>query len=663
MKRFLLFLMLCGTLRGADFVITATVTITNASNITGTNAESITVNSDTRTWTNSLHSPATQILKGTNIAQDAQALLIQTANYPFANVRATGDAISVVTFRGSNNVTMAVTLSPTNWGYSILTTQTVGSATVVRVPYTVESPATQTNNASGVAIMVNAPANTNGIAGNKFNSLLSVPYGLALHGLAKTNSYSLTADDLYVGADTRSNTNLILTLPSAASASNQLYLLKDEGGAGATNTLKIHLQSGDRIDSLLTNLVVSNNFGGVMLRSRGSTNWSLIASGGGVTGGVGGGGGGVEWTNTVWVAANGNDSTGARGDLSKPFLTLGAAKTNAISGDTIFVMPGTWDEMDLLKDGVNWHFFPGARVRYTGDYTGSSATAVFDASGGGTFVCSITGCGDFETTNAAGGNIVAVWDNDSDVKFQARTMTINTGDAAAVYLGTGHLTVSDALITTYGRPPFRVDTSGTLQLSNVRVVRAAGTYANGSVMELASTSTNVTIRDSVLEANTAASSPVIISGAYPVHVQGTVTTSDADIGAVPVFSTNRIYGGGVPYNDTVHHDTNSAPLNIDTSDFALDTNYTNGNQRAWVSASLLLTSDATNTAQVSLYLDQDASGGFEQTGITVQTLGAVTNSVCLSGFVQPNAIFIFTNLSAAGATAAINAGGSQWVKQ
>src|SRR5207244_603842 len=121
------------------------------------------------------------------------------------------------------------------------------------------------------------------VAGNA-----SLNGGLGLHGQLKTNSYTLTTNDLYVGADTRANTNLILTLPSASSASNLLFLIKDEGGAGATNTIKIYPQAGDRIDTLLTNLVISNNFGGVMLRSRGGTNYALIASGGGVTGGVGG---------------------------------------------------------------------------------------------------------------------------------------------------------------------------------------------------------------------------------------------------------------------------------------------------------------------------------------------------------------------------------------
>jgi len=48
-----------------------------------------------------------------------------------------------------------------------------------------------------------------------------------------------------------------------------------------------------------------------------------------------------------------------------PFTTLAAAKAAAQSGDTIVVGPGTYIENDLLKNGVNWFFAPGAIVTFT----------------------------------------------------------------------------------------------------------------------------------------------------------------------------------------------------------------------------------------------------------------------------------------------------------
>lgn len=59
---------------------------------------------------------------------------------------------------------------------------------------------------------------------------------------------------------------------------------------------------------------------------------------------------GVKWDyasvptgNMLWVdAVNGNDTTGTRGDASKPYLTVEKALTVASSGDTVVVRPGTY---------------------------------------------------------------------------------------------------------------------------------------------------------------------------------------------------------------------------------------------------------------------------------------------------------------------------------
>jgi hypothetical protein len=92
-----------------------------------------------------------------------------------------------------------------------------------------------------------------------------------------------------------------------------------------------------------------------------------------------------EWTastggaalagNVVIVdAINGDDATGAVGDLTKPFLTLVAAQTAASAGQTIVVYPGTYTAALLGKNGVNWYFMPGATVNF-------STNSAFAASG------------------------------------------------------------------------------------------------------------------------------------------------------------------------------------------------------------------------------------------------------------------------------------------
>ena len=101
--------------------------------------------------------------------------------------------------------------------------------------------------------------------------------------------------------------------------------------------------------------------------------------------------------NVVWVdAVNGNDGTGVRGRLAFPFLTLGAAKAAAQSGDTVMVLPGAYSEKNLAKNGVNWHFFNGAVVSYAGGATGG----IFDTGTAG-MACTfaVTGNGIFRVTS------------------------------------------------------------------------------------------------------------------------------------------------------------------------------------------------------------------------------------------------------------------------
>ncbi len=66
---------------------------------------------------------------------------------------------------------------------------------------------------------------------------------------------------------------------------------------------------------------------------------------------------------SLWVdAVNGSDTTGARGNAKLPFLTINAAKAAASAGDTIFVLPGTYTEFNILTNGVNYYFHAGASV-------------------------------------------------------------------------------------------------------------------------------------------------------------------------------------------------------------------------------------------------------------------------------------------------------------
>jgi len=62
----------------------------------------------------------------------------------------------------------------------------------------------------------------------------------------------------------------------------------------------------------------------------------------------GGGGSSVPTGNVLWVdSVNGNNGTAVSGQLDKPYLTIAAALGAAVSGDLVYVLPGSYDEENL----------------------------------------------------------------------------------------------------------------------------------------------------------------------------------------------------------------------------------------------------------------------------------------------------------------------------
>jgi hypothetical protein len=325
-------------------IVSGTLSVTNYSALTNaTSGQSYTLNGDTRTFTNSLANAATQIRVRTNdsAATITMNLAAQAGLYRFADITSiTASAGTNVTFRATNDVALTITLSPTNWGRVTYSTQTVGVAqSVVEIPMSAWESSARAPNASQLWSDLDQYSTNRNFAGLvSFDDQARINGGLGVHGrgLVSTN-YTLGTNDLYIGADTRSNTNLILTLPGAAAASNLLFLIKDEGGAAGTNTLKIYPQSGDRIDGL-TNLTIAANFGNVTVRSRGGTNYAVIASGAGVTGSMSGGGSGIGATELGFVTLTNGAATVASTNVatnSLIFLTRYASDGTVLPVDEV----------------------------------------------------------------------------------------------------------------------------------------------------------------------------------------------------------------------------------------------------------------------------------------------------------------------------------------
>lgn len=112
----------------------------------------------------------------------------------------------------------------------------------------------------------------------------------------------------------------------------------------------------------------------------------------------GGGGGGltsIPIANTLYVAKNGSDATGAVADLSKPYLTIAAASADATAGETIYVYAGSYVETseESFVDNVNYYLEAGVIVSNSAfpivnDNSGVRNIRIF---GEGMFLCGATG--------------------------------------------------------------------------------------------------------------------------------------------------------------------------------------------------------------------------------------------------------------------------------
>lgn len=137
--------------------VTATITVTNAT----FNGYTFTVNGVVRTWTNIFLFPTTQIPTNSDVTGCGSKtnLLNEIALNAYPLVSQPSDLGSnIFSLTAISTNPLVVTVSGTYATISY-TTQTVSTATAVRVPVTIESLATQTNVANGLTAALNSAPN------------------------------------------------------------------------------------------------------------------------------------------------------------------------------------------------------------------------------------------------------------------------------------------------------------------------------------------------------------------------------------------------------------------------------------------------------------------------------------------------------------------------
>ena len=89
---------------------------------------------------------------------------------------------------------------------------------------------------------------------------------------AKTNNYTVTNSDYYIGVDTTSNV-VHLTLPSAATTrAGQTFVVKDEGGNAGSRKIAISGSGSDTIDGKNT-VVLESGYAAISLYCNGSNKY------------------------------------------------------------------------------------------------------------------------------------------------------------------------------------------------------------------------------------------------------------------------------------------------------------------------------------------------------------------------------------------------------
>lgn len=132
----------------------------------------------------------------------------------------------------------------------------------------------------------------------------------------------------------------------------------------------------------------------------------------------------------VWVdSVHGNDSTGVRERFDLPFLTIFAAVTAALSGDVVYVRPGSYSEANNIgKNGVSVYTPAGVTVNFSG----------FLINNPGTF--SILGQGDF--VGAVSSRFINLTAASNNISVQCRDLITTAGGGTSVFqLNSGSNTV------------------------------------------------------------------------------------------------------------------------------------------------------------------------------------------------------------------------------
>lgn len=147
----------------------------------------------------------------------------------------------------------------------------------------------------------------------------------------------------------------------------------------------------------------------------------------------------------IYVSPSGISGESEKGNIVYHYPTIALAETAASSGDTIEILPGTYTDTGLGKDGVTYHFHPGAVI------TTSGSGNIFNLSTA--ITVKVTGKGVFNM-NSATANAVAFKTNHASANLYVEFLDIIcTSASKAIHNAVGTLTANGRKINSSGSAP------------------------------------------------------------------------------------------------------------------------------------------------------------------------------------------------------------------
>lgn len=354
----------CVPAPAADYLVTLTVTVTNAP----TSGATLTVNSGTRTWTNSVGTPSTQVAVSTNgIGASATNLYVHLVSYPLTGPLALGwSSSNIITLRGRLNAGITASAS-SGWASLALSTNSAATNLItVRVPVAAEAQAvrryiadqiveTISGNATTSTIAATAPAlgafmglsTTQTVTGPKtftggLNASSLTATGIVNRGAAISSVGSLPGAEQFGTLASADGTNSLAVGPQAVATATDATAVgsaAEAGGAGAIALGRAALAASD--DSI--GIGSASSVGGLRAIAIGAD--SAAAGMDSVVIGKGAGDGGYSNVVAIGTGATGTSAwdfvIGAASHLVRiPGRLIGATLTNAALHGTISTLTG-----------------------------------------------------------------------------------------------------------------------------------------------------------------------------------------------------------------------------------------------------------------------------------------------------------------------------------